>query len=357
MTFNAKIGAFLLAFLLGLMVVTGLGGAVVSAQTQTMMLVQPTAAKVCVAPANNLRFGSVDYQGGASVSQLQSFLNSEGYFDSSYLGSGRFGMLTMRALAKYQAANGLPATGYFGPLTRAFIQQKCGTVVVPPSQNISIWSVNPTSAPVGSSVSVTGFGFTSDNTVLIDGMLAQRTVPIASSIAIACTTNSTCHGGINQTLTSTLPDALSPNCPVGSMCPMYMRLLSPGVHTISIQNTNGTSNTINFTVTGGTTNNPSVSITGLDTPASLSLGQVGTWTVHVNTPTSNTNLQYSVVWGDEVTAMGANSMAPKMSTVQSSATFTHAYSRSGNYTPVFTVTDDSGRSVTASNTVVVTPLY
>jgi peptidoglycan hydrolase-like protein with peptidoglycan-binding domain len=32
-----------------------------------------------------------------------------------------FGLHTYRALAKFQAAHGLPATGYLGPLTRAHI--------------------------------------------------------------------------------------------------------------------------------------------------------------------------------------------------------------------------------------------
>jgi hypothetical protein len=50
-------------------------------------------------------------------------------------------------------------------------------------------------------------------------------------------------------------------------------------------------------------------------------------------------------------------MAPQNTSVQSSATFSHAYGRSGTYKPVFTVTDDFGHSVSASNTVVVTPLY
>lgn len=34
--------------------------------------------------------------------------------------TGRFGPLTYAALKEFQAAVGLPATGYFGPLTRAW---------------------------------------------------------------------------------------------------------------------------------------------------------------------------------------------------------------------------------------------
>ncbi len=354
MQFNTKIGAVLVAFLFGLMVIAGLGqGALAQAQVTSSMALQ-SQPNVCFTPAYNLRYGAADWNTGGSVSQLQSYLASEGYFSNAYLGSGRFGAITLRAVAQFQAAHGLPATGYFGPMTRALVQQLgCGTVVVPPTQSVSVYSVSPV-VTVGSTMSVTGFGFTSNNTVLIDGMLAMRGVPVASSIAIACTTNPTCHGGINQTLSFTLPSSLSPNCPVGSMCPLYMKVLTPGVHTLSIQNENGISNAVSFTVSGVTTNQP-LSISGLSAPASLSLGQQGTWTVTVLSNGAG-NLHYSVTWGDEAT-YGSAIMAPQTTSVQSSSTFTHTYSRSGTYTPVFTVTDDFGHSISASNTIVVTPLY
>jgi peptidoglycan hydrolase-like protein with peptidoglycan-binding domain len=358
MKFNERVGAVLLAFLFGLMVLTGIGqGALAQAQVTgtNLMIVQPQQT-TCFNPAYNLRYGASDWNTGGAVSQLQSFLTSQGFFSNMYLGSGRYGVITIRAVAQFQAAHGLPATGYFGPMTRALVQQlTCGTVVVPPTQSLTLYSVTPSAAAVGSSMSVTGFGFTSSNNILIDGMLAVRGALVTSSVAIACTNSPTCHGGINQTITFTLPSALSPNCPIGSYCALYINDLTPGVHTLSVQNENGTSNGIQFTVTGAT--NQPLSISGLSAPATLGIGQSGTWTVQVKARSATSNLYYSVVWGDEVAYGSASIMAPKMSTVQSSATFTHSYSRSGTYTPVFTVTDDSGASVSASNTLVVQPLY
>lgn len=352
MTFNNKIGAVLVALFFGLMVIMGLSeGAFAHAQVVTT---PPTSS--CLSLQANLGYGSSDFYTGNAVSALQNFLSNQGYFNSTYLGTGRYGIITMRSVAQFQAAHGIPATGFVGPLTRAAIAQvSCGTSVVPPTINASnLYSINPTSGQVGASVSITGFGFTNSNTVLMDGLVAAQNVPITSSIAIACTTNPTCHGGINQTITFTVPSALAPYCAPGQMCAQYMRQVMPGTYNITVLNANGASNTLYFTVTGST-NNQQLSISGLSAPASLALGQSGTWTVNVLSNGSG-NLHYSVVWGDEA-QYTSGIMAPQTTTVQSSATFTHSYSRAGNFTPVFTVTDDFGHSVSTSNTVVVTPLY
>lgn len=60
---------------------------------------------------------------------LQKFLNAKG-FPVSLTGAGSkgketnyFGLLTMKALAKFQKSVGIkPAVGYFGSVTRKFIQ-------------------------------------------------------------------------------------------------------------------------------------------------------------------------------------------------------------------------------------------
>ncbi len=65
---------------------------------------------------------------GEDVKDLQKFLNTKGFLVVSE-GSGSlgnettfFGSLTKNALAKYQASVGIsPASGYFGPLTREYI--------------------------------------------------------------------------------------------------------------------------------------------------------------------------------------------------------------------------------------------
>ncbi len=57
---------------------------------------------------------------GESVVTLQTFLESQGYLTMPEgVSKGYFGGLTKRALIEYQASVGLPATGYFGAMTRA----------------------------------------------------------------------------------------------------------------------------------------------------------------------------------------------------------------------------------------------
>jgi putative peptidoglycan binding protein len=67
---------------------------------------------------------------GSDILALQEFLNAHG-FAVAASGSGSpgeetdfFGMKTYQALIKFQAANHLPATGYFGPLTRGILNQQ-----------------------------------------------------------------------------------------------------------------------------------------------------------------------------------------------------------------------------------------
>ena len=62
---------------------------------------------------------------GLEVSRLQIFLESKGYLKlPSGVSYGYFGALTKNALAKFQRENRIyPASGYFGPVTRAFINK------------------------------------------------------------------------------------------------------------------------------------------------------------------------------------------------------------------------------------------
>jgi peptidoglycan hydrolase-like protein with peptidoglycan-binding domain len=67
---------------------------------------------------------------GADILALQQFLNTHGFIIAT-TGPGSpgqesdfFGQKTYQALIKYQSANNLPATGYFGPLTRALINSQ-----------------------------------------------------------------------------------------------------------------------------------------------------------------------------------------------------------------------------------------
>jgi peptidoglycan hydrolase-like protein with peptidoglycan-binding domain len=198
--------------------------------------------------STNVGYGMQDIHTDGSISRLQDFLATQGYFNRNLMGTLRYGPATRAAVIKFQTAHGVPQTGFVGPLTRAAISSaSCGTT--PPSSPVSLYYVAPARGAVGATVSVTGFGFTAGNTILMEGSVAARNVPITSSIAVACTTDPSCKGGIRQTLQFTIPDSLSPNCPTGSMCPMYMRLTTPGAYALTVENENGTSAPLTFTVT------------------------------------------------------------------------------------------------------------
>ncbi len=85
---------------------------------------------------NQPRFQNMFYRNlslnmtGVDVMNLQKLLNYLG-FTIAKTGSGSpnnetkyFGMLTYKALVKFQRSAGLPSTGFFGPMTRAYIKNK-----------------------------------------------------------------------------------------------------------------------------------------------------------------------------------------------------------------------------------------
>ena len=79
-----------------------------------------------VVPKKDLQTGSIS----EDVRNLQKYLNAKGYTVSTS-GAGApghetttFGAATRAALIKFQKANKIsPASGYFGPLTRAFMNK------------------------------------------------------------------------------------------------------------------------------------------------------------------------------------------------------------------------------------------
>ncbi len=86
--------------------------------------VNPAAPQKQVEPfLKNLRRG----MDNGDVARLQAYLNTHGFpvATSGWGSRGQettvFGAKTVRALVAFQASIGLPATGYFGPMTRAYI--------------------------------------------------------------------------------------------------------------------------------------------------------------------------------------------------------------------------------------------
>jgi hypothetical protein len=143
---------------------------------------------------------------GSQVSALQAFLIAQGDLTGVSAPTGYFGALTQKALAKYQAANGItPSVGYFGPKTRAFVNA-LSTTTTPPTGtpptgtppvtapatglSISLASTNPaagsliSSANSGSArVPVLAVNFTAGNSgaVTLSGVNFQKTGVLSDS--------------------------------------------------------------------------------------------------------------------------------------------------------------------------------
>lgn len=177
-----------------------------------------------------------------------------------------------------------------------------------------IYSIAPTAGPVGTTLSITGRGFTDDNMVHFgNGVIAH--VPVSSSIAVACTTDPSCIPGIRQTLTITVPSSVGPYCAPGMMCPMYLQLVTPGTYGVSVENSNGTSGTANFTVTNGTATSSTLAINSI-TPGTAAPGQTVTIKGSGFSPSASLNIYKN---GQPYGTLGAVTI-----TDDSTATFTVA---------------------------------
>lgn len=93
----------------------------------------PAAPVSCVTLPYAVSSGMQD----ETVTQLQQFLISQGLLGQGNV-TGYFGPLTARAVATFQASNGISATGYVGDLTRAMIEDaSCKSAYAPPSASVS----------------------------------------------------------------------------------------------------------------------------------------------------------------------------------------------------------------------------
>lgn len=179
-----------------------------------------------------------------------------------------------------------------------------------------ITSLSPASGVPGTEVTLSGSGFGSSTSVRFDGAtVSTSTVQSDSSITFTVPSN-----------------------------------IAAGSYPVWVTTDNGTSNKVQFNVTAPVTGR--LSVNGIDAPSTLEAGETGTWTVHAQTNLSG-SLHYSVVWGDEnMMARAFSAIMPNMT--QTSATFTHAYDAAGSYQPKFTITDDTGHTVSTSASVRVT---
>ncbi len=95
-------------------------------------------------------------------------------------------------------------------------------------------------------------------------------------------------------------------------------------------------------------NRPPV-ISGISAPTVLNVDADGTWKVKAYDP-ENSNLSYSVDWGDAPVVSSLKSIFAQANFVQETS-FSHSYEAAGTYTVKFTVKDESGATAKSSATV------
>lgn len=94
----------------------GFGSLIVLSSGGALFAAESMMANTSMETSMNLMISSR----GSKVVDLQTFLESKGYLNlPEGVAKGYFGNRTKMALMKYQSENGLPATGFFGPRTRA----------------------------------------------------------------------------------------------------------------------------------------------------------------------------------------------------------------------------------------------
>jgi hypothetical protein len=97
--------------------------------------------------------------------------------------------------------------------------------------SVMLSTLNPSAGPVGTTVTLYGSGFTQSNTINFgSGVIANVYSANGTSLSFA------------------IPTYLSPYCAPSTACPMYMQVVTPGMYNVSVQNQNGTSNTLTFQV-------------------------------------------------------------------------------------------------------------
>ena len=135
----------------------------------------------CYVFTTNLTLGST----GPDVTALQNWLISNGFnipaIASGAQAKGYFGIQTQAALMKFQISIGLnqAATGkdkelgFFGPMTRAYINSHCASTN--PTQP-TITSISPTFGTAGTQVTIYGSGFVGGDSVLVSGKAFGQSV-------------------------------------------------------------------------------------------------------------------------------------------------------------------------------------
>ncbi len=290
----------------------------------------PAVNPVCFGYSRPLFVGSQ----GEDVKMLQLFLQQRGYFTG--VANGLFEISTKTALTQFQQSAGILATGYFGPVTIAYLKTLCQSTNVP---TLSILTPN------GGESYITG-----ESTINIDYQYSPSSIGSQPITAYLWSQNS----GIGRSVHSTLgAGTLVMQLAKGDL------VETPGQYKILLCTDNAMSSSGDqlcdysdnfFYLTNGSTNsNQPPSISGVSGPTVLNTNQSGTWSLTASDPENGT-LSYSVDWGDNKTGKGVKGAT---SGVSQTATFTHSYSAPGNYTVTLKVSDNAGQSAHSTLSVVV----
>jgi len=330
-----------------------LDGSSVNAQTQN---IQPTVQYVF---SNDLTLGSR----GADVEQLQSWLMNSGYsipsVASGAAARGYFGTQTQAALIAYQRSMGLPAYGFFGPMTRQYFNRggqvnPAGPLRVTSPNGGESWQRGTVhnitwTSPYYIRATYADIKLVPRNTCTgqVCTMMYRMPYTIAKNISINQNSYSWRVGDYRS-------DIIPIDYPAGTVPSSYAQI-PDGQYTIQICEVGSSAcaeSSSYFNIYSSGQGNTQPVINGIDAPTTLSVGQVGTWTVRATDPLNGT-LSYSVLWGDEANYAVTAGM-PMTQQVMQSSTFTHSYANAGVYTVTFTVRNSSGGTVQTSSTVTVT---
>lgn len=349
-----------------------------------------TSVGSCVSIVNDLSRGSR----GGEVTALQTFIVNNNFPGTgSWMITGYFGAATEAAVRNFQMQQGLPVTGIVEAYTRNAIQRiSCGytsvspygnvmpgytapsyyspiytspytysypsTVYTPPTPPVPYYDrptqctggygnyagcptpvisyLNPSSGPVGTTVTVVGNGFSAQgNTVHFgNGIIANLSSNDGRSVSFVVPSQLVGYGS---------------------------QAVALGSYPVSVTNAAGyTSPSVPFVVTGygGSTVVPT--ITSISGPTSIGRGMQGTWSITLRSDSGyyygdNAYVTTSVRWGDENQYPYGYASATQNILIRDtqSLTFTHVYQYPGTYTITYTVTNSAGQSSTASATVTV----
>lgn len=329
---------FLIFGLAGMLFVGGTGSLLAYAQNTSPEIPSWKFSK-------NLHFGM---RGSSEVSGLQEFLTDQGYYSGPV--TGNYFFLTTQAVRKFQSAQGITPTGYFGAKSRGSanaILEKLIDVICPeeegcvpdelPAPQLSISTESPLSAPLGESFMAT---------FRVRGGDGHYAIHADGKIPGLHFTRNECPKGVNC-IKGEDPDTITLTGVPEQAGVFSFAILARDPETKSYGRAS-------FALIVRGVKGSAPVIQGVKGPLSLRAGEQGMWTVNTSAK-SGQNLSYFVSWGDDsgfANGLAAPDRAPLR--VSQTATFSHFYVRPGTYTALFRVVNEQGLSAETSLSVQVT---